>query len=458
MAATPSFLTRLGLGLEAEAGDIRRAYARLLKLIDQEQDAKGFQRLREDYEEALQWAGWRMQQAQPQHDAPAPPAFDPPAVAVSLVKAPSPAPASSPLSAPVLQERAQQRIDPRAVADSVFAKIAEDLAALVGGAAPGLSQCEAVLARALADPALLNLTACQLFEGHVAELLAGGWRPGHELLLAAATRAFGWNADRRRLDAFGHVGACLSQAINERNSFEAQALGVLSAQERAMARLRSDNPPERGELVRLVPHLELLALHFPTWLALVTDVGKIAPWRALEQQIPGWRRALMFAPKPKALALEARIEPPRGDTWWVWVLVLVLLNLGRMVLPSDSPAPPPAPVPQVQSPRLMDTREAAVVRWRPVDNAVTIATLAAAPAGVNSAIDESIHYDPPAALRDTLRIMVRVDLGVGGKFVGARVLMASKDPAFDAAVMQAVRAHHDCNTSGPLQCFLVFGR
>ena len=52
----PYFLERLSLDLDADLKTIRRAYARELKLIDQEQDLPGFQSLRETYEAALDWA------------------------------------------------------------------------------------------------------------------------------------------------------------------------------------------------------------------------------------------------------------------------------------------------------------------------------------------------------------------------------------------------------------------
>ena len=51
----PHCLKRLALGLDADTVTIRRAYARELNLIDQEQDLAGFQVLRQAYEAALEW-------------------------------------------------------------------------------------------------------------------------------------------------------------------------------------------------------------------------------------------------------------------------------------------------------------------------------------------------------------------------------------------------------------------
>ena len=61
MRNLPLFFVENQLNADAEERDVKRAYARKLKQIDQENDLQGFQDLRNAYEEALAWLTYREQ-------------------------------------------------------------------------------------------------------------------------------------------------------------------------------------------------------------------------------------------------------------------------------------------------------------------------------------------------------------------------------------------------------------
>lgn len=90
----PRFLQRLALDLDADSKTIRRAYARELKLIDQEQDLSGFQLLREAYEAALEWAKHCQPQREPEQRNTHPALAAPTVPAIPVAKA---EPAHAPL-------------------------------------------------------------------------------------------------------------------------------------------------------------------------------------------------------------------------------------------------------------------------------------------------------------------------------------------------------------------------
>jgi hypothetical protein len=272
MTTFPAYLQRLGISADADERSIRRAYARELKLIDQEADPAGFQTLREAYDEALYWSRYRADelhrdatvqaingtveapretpQQTPEFSESSPVAMTPPVqelfiakhddkfhgdATVQVTDVAVETPPETPQQTPELNESSPAAMTPppvqelfvadhEAAADMVFAEFMERCGRVVADV-PAMDEgpFERELRHSLADARLVSIIARDSFERHVANLLTAGWQPGHEALLVAATTVFDWENDRRRVTGLGQAGAMLDRAIEQRAMFDLQS-------------------------------------------------------------------------------------------------------------------------------------------------------------------------------------------------------------------------------------------
>ncbi|USX29189.1 tetratricopeptide repeat protein [Oxalobacteraceae bacterium OTU3CINTB1] len=334
MTTDLNFLQRLNVGEDADERAIRRAYARELKLIDQETDPIGFQTLREAYETALDWQ--RHHAAQPfaaqigSEDRP-----DDAGQPIAAFATPGPAPAAERQQAAPAEGHptapsdshsatpASTPDDPHAVAAAVFEEFLRRAGALVEARAISSdAPWRHALGLCLADDRLVHIIARDLFEQHVADLLAQGWQPGHDVLLEAATKVFGWHNDRRRTRALGYAGYVLDSAIDERSMFD--TLADRDYQQQLIERLRDPRPPTARELLAHTTPMAMLFSRFPTWMPLVTSAANMALWREKEGALPGWRRMFQRA---KARTSEHEF---RWRFNWKWAIFIAVITLARV--------------------------------------------------------------------------------------------------------------------------------
>lgn len=361
MPWVPPFLERLGLGLEAEARDVRRAYARELRRIDQETDPRGFQALREAYEAALQWverppdedepegdderheddeaegrgadgAGAQDGEGAPPRDEDGPPRFtwreaawaartrtiepapDPeePPSAPGAFDDPAPAAGWSrdrvPSDAPPLAAPAPPELLARAVFDELYAS---------AGRWSYENDARDALERAFADPRLAGLEQRVELEALVAARLADGWRPGHEHLFAAALEWFEWRHDGRRLGQLGSAGAAIDPVIEE--AVVLRGLEEHEQYQRVARWLRLGTRPPDDTLEALGPAFELLRARFPGWLRAMAPAEGVTRWAAALAQLP------KAPPRP-----EVKPEASGGNRWGVLVAVIVIMGVFRM--------------------------------------------------------------------------------------------------------------------------------
>jgi len=342
----PYFLQRLGLDTTADERAIRRAYARELKKIDQENDPDGFQSLRSAYDAALLW-GRQTNPAVPSsperrdshgadvsRGAGTVASFAPPNVAVPKLWRDSPL---EPSAAPA------QRDDASDIADKAYAGFMETFTAAMADpqAIPDYAPWQAAIEDLLASEALVSIAAHDIFERKVAHLLTQGWRRGHEALFVAASNVFRWNEDRRHLQRFGNVGFILDRALQERALFDCQQPKDRALQRTLIVRLRSSAEPTAKELRSSFAILENVVRNFPTWMGIITDVDQLSRWRALHAALPLRKQAKPISVKP---ATRASAKTGSSGYGWAAVLFLIFLaNAARLV--GSGPTVPPLALP-----------------------------------------------------------------------------------------------------------------
>lgn len=345
----PAFLYFLEVDDSADERAIRRAYARKLKLIDQEKDAAGFQALREAYEVALQWVRWQQQQLAQQMATGIEESVAEESASGNepLELAPVPGSDQASTNPQVPAASGDQELDviqPEVEARGVFGELVAELAALSSAAGWSSDKVHRdKLLRCLDDPRLLSIAARDIFEWYVAELLASGWQPGHEALLVAAVQVFSWEEDPRRLVRFGWVGDTLNRAITERAVFDQQPEPARKAQRDLIARLRDPVPPSHGELIAKMHLVEWIFSRFPVWLPLISSVENLRLWRELDARVPAWKRRLSFQKKgkPGDSSSFAYVPASQGINWrWsVVIVIVVFLRIVFSVSPSNTPSP-----------------------------------------------------------------------------------------------------------------------
>lgn len=305
MRPYPDFLVRLDLAPDADERQVRRAYARELKKVDQERDLDGFQHLRACYEAALHWIQERGNDA----------------------------------AEPGREERVRAGTDieavhesPEALGAAVFAEFKARCAALrtsadddaAGDAASAVPWVTAVQ-EALADTRLLNLDARVYFELYVASLLADGWQPGQHLLLFAAAAVFGWSDDSRGLRRLGYPGALLDTALEQHEMYLAQLPEQRAAQQEVLALLRKHRgaeAPERDSIVEHIHPFSRLQGDFPVLLHVLAPQPAVAAWGTVRIGMPfevNEQARDMFAPEMRKQRRSFAIK------CGIWLLILVAL-------------------------------------------------------------------------------------------------------------------------------------
>ena len=338
-----ALFARLQLRPDAGEKEVRRAYARELKTIDQETQPEAFQELRETYERLMWLLARQRQQAAEEAAAtaqaePAAESATPQDDFADTVPAQDTVPAAL-AEAPQVQAPSGEALG-RQVLETLIAKLNEQ-------SFRDREEVAVFLAKCLDDPRLTNVDARQYFEWGITAILAGGWKPGHEWLLAPAMQAFGWERDRSRLLWLGRPGQIVDAAIDDLAAFDTQPEEHRQLQRDVIRDLRAGVQPGTADLLKALPVAEFVLATFPTWMYMVSQPETIAEWRTADAAIPGWRRRLAQRPllrlrRTETAFQQAKPEPASSGNWsWIVMVAIFVSAMVRMVGGSGSSPTPP---------------------------------------------------------------------------------------------------------------------
>lgn len=335
----PAFFIDHRIEQDADERMIKRAYAKALKQIDQDNDLEGFQNLREEYERALAWVRskeWREQYIAEQNAESEQSTelgstqehmnSEPNAATFAMGDAVAGARGytentASPELVPqqptsnAVENAEEQVVYAIDIARHIFLECLQHL----GEKAEEVGQTEFLLRMYLDDERLINVEIRDLFEWLIAERLAQGWQTGNGDMFGAAVKCFGWHQDKHRLLRFHDFGYYLDRAVDEMSAFNLQDEARTYRQVGLIRLARNDAPPTKQFLRENIYFIDEMLSSYPTWLAMVTKYENLQTWhkRAVEYK---------FFQPPKLNFVTIR-EFFKNSEWSAPLVVLIVVVL-----------------------------------------------------------------------------------------------------------------------------------
>jgi hypothetical protein len=447
MRDTFPFLVRLGLDTGADAREIRRAYARELKKIDQEADPGSFQDLRQAYEVALQWHAHqefaRLEAAHPIAMEAAEPAPRPePAAPAPAALEPSPEPAhgSAPVPAATAPEPAPE--DPYRLADLAFTEFQSGAEALVlKNESRHQSRWRELLQAALEHESLLNLTARTIFEARIVHLLATGWRPGHETLFVVASEVLDWARDSRRIQQFGEAGAMVDRAIDQWKLYESMPAGAMGTVKQLIQVVRTTPNPERVATRDDLVLFHQLTDRFYHWFSIIMDREVLQKWHQAAQAEIERNGTAGTVPLGEA---PVQSDDKAGWSWSGWQITLVIFLLVKgcaALLSNNSPSYTPPATQVEQSAYQAAVNQAIQDEIKAAEEKKLLAQNETPPTEAQlEAVQKQIFYIPePGKVLGVLKVSFNVELDDTGKVISVKKILASRDQSYDEAVARTLQ-------------------